>query len=253
MNEFSFILLITSFIAGILTVFAPCIFTFLPIILGATDIDRKTGIRKATTIIAALGISVLIFSMLLRASTLLIQIPASTWEIVAGLIIITQGLIIFMPSIWEYISEKLHLYRTNNILSKINKLPNNRFNDILIGAALGPIFSSCSPTYGFIIGALLQSTFSISLIYLIVYILGLCLLLFAIAVLGQKLVMKLKWGLNPNGAFKRIAAVIFISVGLMIMTGFYKQLEAFIITNLPFIDVTRIDRMILENSVNNWM
>ena len=82
--------------------------------------------------------------------------------------------------------------------------------------------------------------------YLVTYILGLSAILLLIAVLGQRLVEKLKWGINPKGSFKRFVAIIFILIGLTIMTGLYKDIEAFIINNLPFLDVTKIDREILN-------
>jgi cytochrome c biogenesis protein CcdA len=246
--EFSIILIFACFIAGMLTVFAPCIFTFLPIVLGSSNSGAKPNYSKALTIILSLAVSVFIFSLLLRATTAFIQIPQSFWKIIAGLIISFQGLIILFPIIWDRLSFKLGLYKSSGLINKTEKV-GGRLGDILTGAALGPIFSSCSPTYGFLIGALLQSTFSFAIIYLMVYIAGLSFLLFLIAILGQKLVDKMKWGLNPHGGFKRAIAVIFIIVGLMIMTGFHKTVETYIIENLPFLDLTRIDSSLLKSAI----
>lgn len=248
MSEFSFILLFTSLIAGGLTVFAPCIFTFLPVVLGAANTGKKSNYKRAFTIITSLAVSVFIFSILLKATTALIRVPQNFWEITAGIIILTQGLIILFPEIWEFFALKLRLGKSSTLLAKSKKVGGS-LGDILTGAALGPIFSSCSPTYGFLIGSLLQSTFSIAILYLVTYILGLSVILLLIAVLGQRLVDKLKWGINPKGTFKRFIAIIFILIGLMIMTGFYKDIEAFIINNLPFLDVTKIDREILNLSI----
>lgn len=246
--EFSIILLLTSFIAGVLTVFAPCIFTFLPVVLGASSTRRN--FKKPLIIIVSLGASVFVFSLVLKASTLLIQIPSSFWDIVAGIIILIQGIFLLFPGLWDKLSTRIGLNKSSQILNKTNKL-NNFFGDILTGAALGPIFSSCSPTYGFIIGALLQATFSTAIIYLVTYIIGVCLMLLLISILGQKLITKLKWGINPHGFFKKFIAMVFIVIGILIFTGLYKKLEAYIIENLPFLDATQIDRTILENSINS--
>ncbi len=245
MSEFSLILFFTSFIAGVLTVFAPCIFTFLPVVLGAANTETRSNFKKAFTIILSLAVSVFLFSILLKASTALIRVPQNFWEIASGIIILTQGLIILFPGIWEFLAFRLGLTQSAGLLNKSKKI-SGRLGDILTGTALGPIFSSCSPTYGFLIGTLLQSTFSFALLYLVTYILGLSAILLLIAVLGQRLVEKLKWGINPKGSFKRFVAIIFILIGLTIMTGLYKDIEAFIINNLPFLDVTKIDREILN-------
>ncbi len=49
--------------------------------------------------------------------------------------------------------------------------------------------------------------------------------------------------------FKRTLGILFILLGLFIMTGFYKQVETFIIQNIPALDITRIDRSILQDTI----
>lgn len=242
--EFGILLIPIAFIAGIITVFAPCVFTFLPIVLGASNVDVGAKYGKAIRVILALSVSVFVFTLLLRATTTLIKIPSSTWDYIAGGIIMIQGFLILFPNVWEFISLKLGLSRAGGALDKTQKV-GGVWGDYLTGAALGPIFSSCSPTYGFIIGVMLQAGLTSGIIYLISYILGLALMLLAISIFGQKLIVKLKWGTNPNGVFKKIVGTVFVVIGLLIFTGIYKDLEAFIIQVLPFFDATRIDRMLL--------
>lgn len=247
--DFSISLFIVSFIAGITTVFAPCVFTFLPVILGSTTVDAKTKYKKSLTIIGSLAVSVFIFTLILKASTLLIDVPPQTWDILAGIIILTQGILILFPESFDRISKFLRLTRSVDSLEKARKY-NGVVGDVLVGFSLGPIFSSCSPTYGFIIGSLFISTFSVSLIYLITYIAGLSLMLFAVSYAGQNFVKDFKWGINPKGFSKRIIGAVFIILGILIATGIYKDIEACIIENFPFIDVTRIDKMLLDGAKN---
>ena len=63
---------------------------------------------------------------------------------------------------------------------------------ILMGAALGPVFSSCSPTYALILAIVLPAGFLFGFLALVSYTLGLAAILFAIAIFEQKLVKKLK-------------------------------------------------------------
>lgn len=239
--EFSFVLLIISFIAGVITVFAPCVFTFLPVILVGSYGEKK-NYRRAFIVTASLVVSVIVFTLLLRVSTSLIQVPLSFWDLLAGTIILLQGIFLLRPAIWEVVSGWFGFSRSSSLLKEDSSA-------VLTGMALGPIFSSCSPTYGYIIAVVIQSSFSVGIIYLLTYVFGLCLVLFLISILGNKFIKNLKWGTNPDGAFKKTLAVILIVLGIFIMTGFYKKVETYIIQSLPFLDATRIDREILRQNV----
>ena len=94
------LLLIVSFIAGILTILAPCVLPVLPVILGSSVNDKKANKKKTLTIIVSLGVSVILFTLLLKVSTLFIDIPEYTWKIVSGVIILILGLITIFPSLW---------------------------------------------------------------------------------------------------------------------------------------------------------
>jgi thiol-disulfide isomerase/thioredoxin len=53
-------------------------------------------------------------------------------------------------------------------------------------------------------------------------------MLLLVGYLGQKLVRRVRWAANPRGWFQRIVAVLFIIVGLLIITGLDKQFQLFI-------------------------
>ena len=67
------------------------------------------------------------------------------------------------------------------------------------------------------------------LFYLLVFVFGLSLMLYLIAIFGQKLIKKLGWGINPRGVFKRVLGIILIVVGLAIATGFDKIVLGFFV------------------------
>jgi thiol-disulfide isomerase/thioredoxin len=117
---------------------------------------------------------------------------------------------------------------------------------ILTGAALGPVFSSCSPTYSLILATVLPQSFAVGLTYLIVYGIGLGVVLLGISIFGQRLVKRLKWAANPNGLFKKFLGVLFILVGLAIITGIDKRIEQGIL-DIGFFDVTKLEQRILSS------
>lgn len=218
-------LLLVSFIAGALTVLAPCILPVLPLIIGGSASKQRPW--QPYIITASLVVSIFIFTLLLRASTALLDIPLMVWQAISGGIIILLGILTLAPVVWEKHSVKLNV-ASGKLLGKTGRT-RGVWHDIATGAALGPVFSSCSPTYAFILAAILPRSWLEGALNLSAYALGLGAILLAIALGGQSLVAKLGWAANPKGWFKRTIGILFIIVGVAIMFGIDKDIQAAII------------------------
>lgn len=238
--------LLISFIAGILTVLAPCILPLLPVIIGGTVSNGRKS--KPYIIVVSLSVSVIVFTLLLKFSTALINIPQSFWQWVSGLIIVFFGLTMLFPEVWEKLTLKFNykFSRKGNELLAQGVKQGSIKGDILIGSALGPVFTSCSPTYFVILATVLPESFTKGLIYLLAYTIGLSLMLLLISLLGQKLTMRLQNFSDPEGKFKKTLGVIFILVGVFIISGFDKKIQTWVVENDIF-DVTNIEQKLLEN------
>ena len=118
--------------------------------------------------------------------------------------------------------------KSDKILNKASSRK-DWYAPILLGLSLGPVFSSCSPTFSLLIAVILPLNFVEGLVNIIVYSLGLGAVLLLIALLGQAFASKLRLFANPNGAFKKVLGVLFIIIGLMILTGFDKDIEAWLV------------------------
>ena len=221
--------LILSFIAGLLTVLAPCILPLLPVIIGGSVSEGERDPYKAYIITGSLAVSVVLFTLLLKASTVLIDIPLGVWQGISGTILILFGLSMVFPGVWERFSSKFNLGGSSNKLLAQGVQKKSRSGDILIGAALGPVFTSCSPTYFVIFATILPASFLTGFVYLVAFAAGLSIALLAIALLGQKFVGKLGKAADPHGWFKRSLGVIFLLVGVAIMTGYDKKFETYLI------------------------
>jgi len=219
----NFALLLTSFLSGILTVLAPCVLPILPVILGGTLGDKNKW--RPLVIAVALASSVVVFTLLLKVFTLFINIPQEFWRYFSGTIILLFGLFLLLPEFWDFLSIKLNFTQSSEGL--MQKAQGNRslWASVLLGASLGPVFSSCSPTYFVILATVLPVSFGAGLVYLLVYAVGLALILLAIGYLGQFLTKKLKFAANPRGFFKRALGVLLVLVGLGIVSGLEKALE----------------------------
>lgn len=242
-------LVLISFIAGALTVLAPCILPLLPVILGGSLVtgdtkQQKPGISRALAIIISLCTSILVFSLLLKASTALLGIPQVVWQLISGGIIIAFGLTLLFPVVWASLIAKTGIESASNKLLGKGLHQRGLGGDIVIGAALGPIFNSCSPTYALIVASILPASFFTGLVYLLAYTLGLGLMLLAIAIFGQKLIGRLSGLSDPKGIAHKVIAVLFILVGVAILFGIDKKTQTFLLDHGVYDPISRIEQRI---------
>ncbi len=217
------LLLFISILAGALSVLAPCVIALLPILLARSSDGSRS--RSPFFIIAGLSVSIFVFSLLLKASTLLIDIPVRSWQIVSGVIIIMFGLTYVAPELWEKISGLLRLQERANKTSGKALQKQGMAGDILLGASLGPVFGACSPTYALIIASILPVSPVRGIIYLTAFVIGLAGMLSLITIAGSSVVRRMGWGINPKGWFKRGLGILFLIVGILIATGADKQIQ----------------------------
>jgi peptide methionine sulfoxide reductase msrA/msrB len=220
---------VISILAGIFTVFAPCILPLLPVVIGASEEGSRRISTRALVVIGSLSLSVVFFTVFLKATTLFINIPQSVWTTFSGLAIIFVGVTMLSPAVWA----RMPYINTLSILS--NKAVGAGYQkksykgDVLIGTALGPVFTTCSPTYLFIIATVLPASFIVGSAYLIGFTLGLALSLLLIAYFGQHMVNKIMQHMKGAGSVKKAFGVLIILVGLAILTGYDKKIETLIL------------------------
>jgi cytochrome c biogenesis protein CcdA len=218
-----------SILAGVLTILAPCILPLLPVVIGTADGTARGISRRAVVVITSLSISVIAFTLLLKATTLFITIPDSFWTWFSGSIIAFLGIVTIFPSPWNKIPfiNKVNLLSNKALGTGYQK--DSYYGDMLIGASLGPIFTTCSPTYLFILATALPASPIAGFVYLIGFTLGLAISLFVVAYLGQKFVHKIFANENRTIKLKRIFGVLFLIVGIAIITGYDKRLSSIIL------------------------
>lgn len=225
-------LLVLAFLAGMLTVAAPCILPLLPIIIGGSlsgDESRRARLLRPIIVSLSLVFSVIIFTLLLRATTSLIGVPQMVWQVFSAALVIGLGLNFIFPKLWTWILSRFGLAESasKNLGLFVKKSGIN--GAVLTGFALGPVFNSCSPTYAYIVAVSLPASFVIGFSYLLAYALGLALTLLLIAYAGQAAIARLGWLSNPAGWFVKLLGVLFIAVGLFVLFGIDKKIQTFVL------------------------
>ncbi len=214
-----------SLLAGLLTVLSPCVLPLLPVIVGGS-VAGELKLRRAVTVTASLALSVFLFTLLLKVSTLFINVPATFWSYVSGGLVILVGLATLFPQIWDGLGFMARANRDSNKLMSAGFMQQNFWGDVLVGAALGPVFSTCSPTYFIVLASVLPVSLAAGLADIIAYIAGLSISLLIISVVGQRIMHGLGIAADPNGWFKKVLGILFILIGIAIISGFDKVIEA---------------------------
>jgi cytochrome c-type biogenesis protein len=213
-----------SFVAGVLTIFSPCVFTLLPVILAGST-TAKSRLRPVI-ISLSLAFSVIIFTLLLRISTLFIGIEQTWWNAISGLLLISLGVFTLFPRIWNRLASLLNISDKSNILLQKSSNLTKFWEPVATGFALGPVFNSCSPTYLFLVSTVVAQDLTTGILGVVSYSLGLGFILLLIGFSGQVFVSRFKFLANPNNRYKKLLGLIFIFLGIVIFLGFDKSLEA---------------------------
>ena len=229
---------------GLLTVLAPCTLPLLPVIIGGS-VSGESNVKRALVIATSLGTSVFLFTLLLKASTLFIAVPQSFWQVFSGGLLIIFGLVTLFPTIWDKFGFAQKMNLSGNRLLAQGYTKQNITGDIIMGAALGPVFSSCSPTYFIVLATVLPVHPAEGIVYLLAYCVGLILSLLLVSVLGQRIVLALGIASDPRGWFKRVIGALFLIIGIIIATGYSTQLESTILAHAGIFDVTQIEQKLL--------
>lgn len=239
--------LFLSLLGGVLTILAPCVLPLLPIIIGGSLADKNP--LRPYVITGSLALSIIVFSLALKASTALISIPPSFWKWVSGGIVLFFGFTLLFPHGWERLAAVLKLGQTSQ--GALNKSSQRKgiLGMVLMGMALGPVFASCSPAYFLILGPVLQESWFWGVINLVVYAFGLSAIMLLIALTGQKFMGTLKKAADPNGWFKKILGALFILIGIGIILGYDKKVEAWIISQ-GYFGVTAFEERLVESAKN---
>jgi cytochrome c biogenesis protein CcdA/thiol-disulfide isomerase/thioredoxin len=241
------LLFLISLFAGMLTVFAPCVFPLLPVVIGSSATGRSA--RTPYIVVASLCLSVVLFTYLLKASELLINVPQSVWPIISGSVLAFFGLTLIVPALWEKIPGISKLMVGANKLVGAGHQKKTLWGDIVIGAALGPVFSTCSPTYFLILSTVLPANWFLGTVYLFAYIVGLAAVLLPIAILGDRITRRFVKVADPKSAIRKVIGLLFILLGIGIALGYDKQFEAYALEH-GFFDISGFEQRISQAALS---
>jgi cytochrome c-type biogenesis protein len=223
-----------ALLAGALTTLAPCALSLLPVVVGGSVAGgARPAASRAVVVAVSLGVSVFVFTLVLRATTALIGIPPSVWQWVSGGLLVALGLAQAVPELWDRVSVASGLSaRSARGLSAAHGRTGT-LGAVLTGAALGPVFTSCSPLYGYVVVTVLPAEPARGLLLLTTYVAGLVAVLLAVGLGGQRVVRRMRWAADPHSPLRRGLGVLFVVLGVLVATGLMQDLETWVLDHSP--------------------
>lgn len=206
------------------------------------DNNQKPSLYRPIVIAASLAVSVVVFTLLLKFTTMFLGIPDTWWHIISGLIVILLGIYFLLPDLWYKFSLTAAFNSSSNRL--LGKSLQNRglVSAVLIGFSLGPVFNSCSPTYALVVASVLPESFAQGFLYLGAYAIGMAGALLLVAYGGKAVIAKLGWLSNPHGYVKKTVGIIFIVVGLSVAFSLDKRAQEYILERGWYDPIGRFER-----------
>ncbi len=238
------LLAILSLFAWMLTVLAPCVLPVLPVIMWSSLATQKR--YKPLVIIGSAGVFIVLFTLLLKATTAFIAIPDSFWWIISGTIIVLYGLTLLFPNARTVIVTKIGWNKVHAIAHKAKQKESRRW-DILLGASLWPIFATCSPTYALLLWIVFPQSFALGTLYIALYTMGFVFLLTMVTYGGRAIVRKLHRASDGSGWFKKFLWGLLILTGILIMWWWIKDLETWIVDQW-IRDMTQIENRLIDRT-----
>ena len=228
-------LVLSSFFAGVLTIFSPCVLPMVPFVVRSSLQKSKWG-----PVLLALGLatSFSISTYLIASSGQLLGLSPDHLKYVSGSFLLIASLLFLFPASIDKLSQLL-----SPLNSKVQKISDKNlsnsssiYTEFLNGLLLGPIWAPCSgPTLAVIIGIIINTPEQkTSILLLAIFSIGSILPILFISYGAKNLVQKLqKKSLDNSNKVKKFLGAFCAIMAILIFTGLDKSLEAYLLKLLP--------------------
>ncbi|MFT4276768.1 MAG: cytochrome c biogenesis CcdA family protein [Rhodopseudomonas sp.] len=222
-----------AFVAGLLSILSPCVLPLVPIVLGAAVAQHRHG---PLALAAGLALSFTLIGLLVAVAGFSLGLDAGFFRAMAAVIMIALGAVLLVPS-WQ-----MRLAAAGGPMSS---LADQYFGQASgsglagrfgIGLLLGAVWSPCvGPTLG--AASLLASQgrdLPMVALTMAAFGIGAALPLIALGLLSRASLMAVRGRLLSAGKLgKAVLGVAFVAIGLAIVTGLDKQIEAVLVAASP--------------------
>lgn len=218
------VLLFFAFLSGVVTIFSPCIWPILPILLSA---GVSGGDRKPLGIVTGLMVSFTLFTLALSYILKVIPIDPDTLRLVAVVIIGFLGMMLLVPRLGKYLEAFVSRLSSFNFTGRFVKTGQGFKKGFITGFALGLVWSPCAgPILATVATVAATQTLSFSVVLLTVsFVLGIGVPLFILTLLGQRILSRTKVLSPYTTRIQQFFGAIMLLAALALYTGYDQKLQ----------------------------
>ena len=222
-----------GYVAGLLSTLSPCVLPLLPILVASAVADHHGG---PLALAAGLTVSFVAFGLFFAAIGLSIGMDQGTPRKVAALLLVVFGLFLFSTRLQDRFEQTTAGLSAagDRLIARIH--PTRLGGQFIMGLCLGLVWTPCvGPTVGAATTLASQQTQLLQVALLMVLFgIGASTPLLVLGGLSRKAFQRLRRPLLRAGRIgKRVLGGIVIVVGLAILSGLDKVLEAWLVDLAP--------------------
>ncbi len=237
---------IFAFLAGVLTIGAPCILPMLPIILGASIgySSRTRPLFITLGFITTFSLAGLTLSVIVQK----LMVPPDLLRNIAVVGLAIFGLLMLFPKIFEVLAQRLSGFST--AAQQISqKAGNKNFGGFVLGVILGLIWTPCAgPVLGSILTLIaVQSDFGKAAILLLAYSAGAGMPMLAVAYGGQAITTKVRSIVKYANFIQKVFGGIILLLAITMYFQYDIKLQAKI---LEYYNFPNLEEKLIKPKLN---
>lgn len=224
---------ILSFLAGMLTTLNPCVLPMLPFVLATALRHGRLG---PLALVSGMAVTFTAVGLFVAAVGPSIGLSLGTLRISGAILMLALGVVMLMP-----LGQRAFATAMGPVADTASGFldrfaPGGLAGQVLTGMLMGVIWSPCSgPTIGAAIG-LASASGSLPKAggMMLLFSLGAGAIMLALAYGTKELLTRRKAALmKVSSGSKTVLAIVFVAVGLFILTGLDKVIEAALVDAMP--------------------
>lgn len=225
--------ILLAFIAGVLSIFSPCVLPLLPIVLGTAASEGKYG---PAALAAGMALSFVIIGLFVALAGFSIGLDQGFFRVLGAVMLMIVGTVLLVPAMQNQVAlaaGPVSGWIDNRMGGFSGSGPLGQFG---VGVLLGAVWSPCvGPTLGAasLLAAQGENLGQVTLTML-AFGIGAALPLLILGLLSRELL--LRWRsrmMNAGKSVKTVLGILLIVMGALIVFGLDKQVEAKLVDLSP--------------------
>ncbi len=226
--------LFLAFLAGLLSILSPCVLPIVPLVLGTALSESRYGLAALA---AGLALSFTAIGLFVATIGFAIGLDGSAFRAFGALLMIAIGLVLMVPKLQLQLASAgapLATWSEKRFGTRLGK--GGLGGQFGVGLLLGMVWSPCvGPTLGAAsVLAARGENLGVVALTMLLFGLGAALPLLILGMLSRTRMLALRGRLLSAGSGLKLGlGLLLAAIGLMVLTGYDKQLETAILSVAP--------------------